>query len=223
MICSKKNNFLFIAVAKSGTVSIENYICDSLLGKFNILRNNYIYSNDEFKNIYWSSKQRDRCKYKLHKHSRFSEILQTPYAWDDQYKFAFVRNPYDRVVSWYCFLSQILTSKQIQEMETNNNRPGFITGSFVNFCRSAPFWVFNNQFFHLCDEEENIKIDFIGSYENLNEDFKFVCNKIGIPQVELPYKNKTNHNYYTEYYNDETRNIVETKYAKDIEYFKYKF
>ena len=75
----------------------------------------------------------------------------------------------------------------------------------------------------MCDEEENIKIDFIGSYENLNEDFKFVCNKIGIPQVELPYKNKTNHNYYTEYYNDETRNIVETKYAKDIEYFKYKF
>ena len=83
MICSKKNNFLFIAVAKSGTVSIENYIYKSLLSEFKICKNN-INLNDKIRHIYWSSEQRDRCKYKLHKHSKLSEILQTPYAWYDQ-------------------------------------------------------------------------------------------------------------------------------------------
>ena len=79
------------------------------------------------------------------------------------------------------------------------------------------------QYHFISDWHGKNTMDFIGKFENLQEDFNTLCDKIGIPERQLPHQNKSEHGYYSEYYNNETREIVEEKYAKDIDYFKYSF
>jgi hypothetical protein len=70
----------------------------------------------------------------------------------------------------------------------------------------------------------NEELDFIGRFENLLEDFGKVCSILNCKN-KLPHSqyNKKTPKRYTEYYNDETQQIVAEKYAKDIEHFGYKF
>ena len=75
----------------------------------------------------------------------------------------------------------------------------------------------------LTDPSGKILVDFIGKFENLETDFKYICKKININEVKLPHKNKTIRKNYREYYNENTKNIIADWYKKDIDYFKYKF
>jgi hypothetical protein len=68
-----------------------------------------------------------------------------------------------------------------------------------------------------------LPMDFMGKFENLQEDFNFVCDSLGINRQELPIKNKSNRKHYIEYYDDETRETVGAHYAEDIERFGYQF
>jgi hypothetical protein len=74
------------------------------------------------------------------------------------------------------------------------------------------------------DKKDNPIVDFIGRYENLQEDFNNICNAIGITPVELLHKNKSKRpRNYRKLYNNTTKKIVAKVFAKDIELFKYTF
>jgi len=79
-------------------------------------------------------------------------------------------------------------------------------------------------FDYLLNADGSEKVNYIGRLENFQEDFNTICHKIGIPPKKLPHAFKSDDKKcYTEYHDDETREIVAEKYAKDIEYFGYKF
>lgn len=135
--------------------------------------------------------------------------------WNDSFKFCFVRNPWDRAVSMWKYIN--LKRNRWQQL------------SFSEFLEQpkdlnpAERWHSTTQLFHITDENGNIMADFIGRFENLQEDVNRVCEKCGIKKSQLPHMNKTEHKHYTKYYDDKTREIVAKKFKGDIECFGYKF
>ena len=131
------------------------------------------------------------------------------------FKFSFVRNPWSRVVSLY----HRKEGMQMKSEMTFSEFVGWIRLA-TDTCIMPTPKKYMIDFFKI---DNKLKMDFIGKFENLQEDFNTICDKIGIPQQQLSHKNPTKHKYYTEYYDEETKQIVAEKYAKDIEYFGYEF
>ena len=126
------------------------------------------------------------------------------WEWNTYYKFSVVRNPWERRVSSWAY--------RLKKGQHNYNK-------FKDFVMHYPA---TPQFNWLSDEGGNFLMDYVFKLEDPNGMDK-VFNDLKIPKVKLPHKNKNGHKHYTEYYNDETREIVAEKYRKDIEYFGYEF
>jgi hypothetical protein len=66
-------------------------------------------------------------------------------------------------------------------------------------------------------------VDYIGRFETLGDDFREVCTRIGIPHKELPKINTNKYQHYSQYFNNDTRKIIEQRFQKDIEIFDHYF
>ena len=166
------------------------------------------------------------------------------------FKFTTVRNPYDRLVSRYFYAKSMPWrhnegERISRDQFTNLSFREFVLGGAEHTPMKTD-WLdvdidgnvnsrphlkklldrvgfFDNQIEWIQSCNGKVLIDSVMKVENLQENFNSVCDKIGIPHQKLSRTNKTKHKHYTEYYDDETREIVAEKYAKDIEYFGYEF
>ncbi len=69
-----------------------------------------------------------------------------------------------------------------------------------------------------------LAVDFVGRFENMQDEFNFVCDKIDFPRVRLRYSNKsTRKKHYSAFYDDASKRFVARKYERDIDYFKFLF
>jgi len=164
-------------------------------------------------------------------------MLNYPNEFNLYFKFTSVRNPWDKVVSFYHY--HVKRKWDLKWDWDATNAPTFtefvkITSSYTKQKQESIFKggpspctyhkrIASNQLDWITDENQNIMVDYIMRLENFQQDFNTVCDKIGIAKKQLPHQNKSKHKHYTEYYDDETKQIVAEKYAKDIEYFGYEF
>ena len=58
-------------------------------------------------------------------------------------------------------------------------------------------------------------------FENLQEDFNEVCNDIGIEAYQLPHYNKSEHDSFESYYDDELKEMVYGMFIVDFRRFDY--
>ena len=154
------------------------------------------------------------------------------------FTFAFVRNPWDRLVS--CYRDKI--RGEVDGYTYFTVRPGvanclarfdaFAPGmSFADFVAAVAAIPdedadghFRSQHTFVTDEEGRIGVDFLGRFERLAEDFRFVQERIGLPRRRLPWLQKARGAArYTDFYNQETRQIAGERFRRDIEMFGYEF
>lgn len=157
------------------------------------------------------------------------QLIFSADEFDTYFKFTFVRNPWDRLVSAYTFLSQGgLTADDHLWAERN-------LSLYPNFNSFVRHWVNSRNvysYYHFIPQNEflldprthTVSVDFIGRFETIEQDFGTICKRLSI-FVPLLEQNKTMRDSggYRKYYDDQTRKIVANIYQKDIELFGYTF
>lgn len=145
------------------------------------------------------------------------------------FKFAFHRNPWDRLVSLWKYWTVQRNSKAIISLRILERYPeakdfdGFcynLNGIFSDFLQKE-FYLLNQV--DLNGQSEYININYWGRFKYLDQDFEKICEMIGIPYSKLPKLNSTVHDNYQNYYNNELKKYVGKLYEKDIDTFKYTF
>ena len=137
----------------------------------------------------------DDSGYQIGKQKLTSE-LEGKYR--DYFKFAFVRNPWDRLVS--CYSQKLLDVKRDRLGQRSNLSPsisgielynGMPFDEFVRAVHAIPDKEanihFRSQCATVCDEDGGIMADFVGHFETLGEDFAYVAERIGVPELQLPH------------------------------------
>ena len=166
-----------------------------------------------------------------------SEIFKEKNNWyegfKDYYSFAFVRNPFDRLLS--CYKNKIKNPNDLSK-ETG---VGLIFDPYGSkFYKNMTFKQFLEaiislnpeeydrhfapQYKFVCDEDENVVVDFVGKFEHLQRDIDFLINKKKLPKQKLIFFNKSNFNCN---YDEETIELAKQVHGltKDLEIFNYEY
>jgi len=227
MIC-RPYNCVFVHIPKTAGQSIEQFFMDLLGLDWKEDREAlYLHNNDD----------PARGTEKL-AHLSASEYVDcghmTQQEFSGFFKFSFVRNPWNRILSEYRYRNYF-HHRSFKDFVLNKMpRPGFDD----KYRHVMP------QYDMLHDKDGRLLVDFLGRFETLQQDFDRVCESLGLENSQLPHRNPSDkksrglkrrfrnrlfmngenrHHGLNDFYDDETREAVADYYRIDIETFGYQF
>ena len=196
---SFQKRFLFVHIPKTAGNSIQT-----------ILRH---YSEDEIVALRAEQDGIERFglrnpNYKIKKHSTLAEYRTAlgEARFRDLYKFTCVRNPWDRMVSYYFGTTSLVEAWDRKEFRRLILRALSVT-DYLQLDKADPFG----------------NMDYIIRFENLADHFRVVRATLGIPDAPLPQYNRSNREHYSKYYDEELRELIRKRFTSEIDRFGYAF
>jgi len=216
MLLSVRHNFLFVHIAKTGGTSVRAALTPLRW------RDPYQWAQFVCSRLSSFTGHRIGAKFPRHAKAIAAREMLPRALYEGLFKFAFVRNPWDlQVSSWH---------------HIQRERPHLLQGvtEFEAFLAwkfdpaRPPVYIADTsvepQSDSVIDLHGNLIVDFIGRYENLHEDYRTVCERIGIEHRPLPHRRQARDRAeYRRYYNDATAEFVATRFRADVERFGYSF
>lgn len=194
------NRCIFVRIPKSASMSVTMALFGNISGGHNYIEDyQLIFSRKDFNNYF---------------------------------KFTFVRNPWDRVFSAYNFLkkggiNEIDEKWSSENLKSITDFEDFIMNNLRKTSVLKYIHFIPQNYFLTSYDKKNIPIDFLGFYENIENDFNYVKKKLFLENCVLKHINKTSSNDkkrdYKDFYTKEMGEIVAEIYKKDIKLFGYNF
>lgn len=208
MIISNRHRFVFVAVPKTGTHSVRQALRDHL-------------SPDDLEQAgLFVNKRFPMEELAAIRHGHLSLRQVRPHMGEQAFasylKFAFVRNPFDRFVSYCAFMTR----------QTNAfaRLPRQVMHEILFQVRPIDHVLFKPQYELLVDDDGALLADEVGRVEQLQESYDRICARIGIPSRTLDRVNATApRGDYRRFYDDKLIEGVADLYRRDLELFGYGF
>lgn len=210
---SYKYKFIFFHVPKAAGSSI--------LSSFKTKLGKDVLINDQNKNIKIWLKNNTNVLWPNHIKPSVMRAYLGDEMFQSYFKFGFVRNPYDRLVSLYHYTKQkeekIYSEKGIELPEFSKKIIN--SSSFQEWILSGEYG--NSQYAFLSDKNEDLLLDFTGQTENLQTDISYICGYLNMPNIIISSKNKSVHNSFESYVTKDVANHINQTYHNDFVHFHY--
>jgi hypothetical protein len=217
MLLSVKHRFLFVHIAKTGGTSVR--------ASLQKLRWRDPWYWPMFLCSRLSHLSGHRIATKLPRHAKIiaAKELLPKELFDELFKFAFVRNPWDLQVSSFHHIRR----ERPQYLGGHDDFEGFLRWK-LDPERPYQYHIDTSielQSDYLIDLRGRLIADFIGRYERLDADFAEACRRIGTARPKLAHKRRAadRKQDYRSYYSDATAEMVAQHFRRDIELLEYRF
>ncbi|MFN3808640.1 sulfotransferase family 2 domain-containing protein [Asticcacaulis sp.] len=208
MIVSHRHRFVFAAVPKTGTHSVRQALREQM-GDEDVEQVG-LFVNKRFP---WDDLAAIR-----HGHLSLQQVR--PYLGEEAFaayfKFAFVRNPFDRFVSYCAFMTR--------DSDVFVQRPHDVMRHFLFVAPPEGHILFQPQSALLVDTDgRTLLTDRVGRVEDMQGSYDAICAQIGLATRPLDRVNGSRHGDYRHYYDQSLQDAVAARYALDIDLFGYTF
>lgn len=208
MLISDSHQFIFVQIRRAASSSIQS------------LLRPYVIPKPECRWAHLKSRiglERDYRKYVFRTHEEMltAQKLLPAERFQGYFKFAILRTPWERLVSEYEYILS-------QPSHGRHHRVRRL-GGFPEFVRMQIPRRDAYQLNMVCDRQGKLLLDYVGSVETLNQDWRGLCSRLQIPHSPLPLLNTVPHCHYQKYYTPELRTLVAQHWNREIELFGYRF